>query len=216
MAPRPEPALARDAEGIPAVDAPAAGRRLREWRPWPGEKLALAVERPEGAGGETLTIDRSQLALRPGLRATDATLTLALRSSQGGQHFVTLPEGAELTELTLDGVVAATAAGGAARADRARARRARRRARAGASRAASSAWFAGPAVDLGLAVGERARRAARARRDAGCCSWAGRGSARRCCSGPSCCVVAGLADRARARAVDAAAHAPLAAARRRA
>jgi hypothetical protein len=93
------------AQGIPAVDAPAAGRRLREWRPWPGERLALAVEKPEGAGGDTLTVDRSQLALSPGLRATDARLTLALRSSQGGQHFVTLPEGAELTELTLDGVV---------------------------------------------------------------------------------------------------------------
>jgi hypothetical protein len=93
------------AQGIPAVDAPAAGRRLREWRPWPGERLALAVEKPEGAGGDTLTVDRSQLALAPGLRATDATLTLALRSSQGGQHFVTLPEGAELTELTQDGVV---------------------------------------------------------------------------------------------------------------
>jgi hypothetical protein len=92
------------AEGLPAVDAPAAGRRLREWRPWPGEKLRLAVERPEGAGGETLTIDRSELELSAGLRATDASLTLALRSSQGGQHFVTLPEGAELTELTLDGV----------------------------------------------------------------------------------------------------------------
>ena len=92
-------------QGIPAVDAPAAGRRLREWRPWPGEQLSLAVEKPEGAGGDTLTVDRSQLALAPGLRATDASLTLALRSSQGGQHFVTLPEGAELTELTLDGVV---------------------------------------------------------------------------------------------------------------
>ena len=93
------------AEGIPAVDAPAAGRRLREWRPWPGEKLRLAVERPEGAGGGTLTVDRSELTLSPGLRATDARLALALRSSQGGQHFVTLPEGAELGELTLDGVV---------------------------------------------------------------------------------------------------------------
>jgi hypothetical protein len=90
--------------GIPAVDAPAVGRRLREWRPWPGETLALTVERPEGAGGDTLTVDRSQLRFSPGLRATDVRLELSLRSSQGGQHFVTLPEGAELTQLTLDGV----------------------------------------------------------------------------------------------------------------
>ena len=94
-----------EAEGIPPVDLPSEGRRFREWQPWPGESVTLSVERPEGAGGATLTIDRSQLVLRPGQRATDATLALALRSSQGGQHAVTLPEGAELTELQMDGVV---------------------------------------------------------------------------------------------------------------
>jgi hypothetical protein len=99
----PSPLWHATAEGIPAIDAPAAGTRLREWRPWPGERLVLAIERPEGAGGETLTIDRSQLTFSPGLRATDASLALSFRSSQGGQHFVTLPAGAELTGLTLDG-----------------------------------------------------------------------------------------------------------------
>jgi hypothetical protein len=99
----PSPLWHVGADGIPAIDALSAGTRLREWRPWPGEKLALVIERPEGAGGGTLTIDRSELSLSPGLRATDATLALALRSSQGGQHFVTLPEGAELTGMTLDG-----------------------------------------------------------------------------------------------------------------
>jgi hypothetical protein len=93
-----------EAEGIPPVDLPSEGRRFREWRPWPGESVGLAVERPEGAGGGTLTLDRSELVLRPGLRATDASLGLALRSSQGGQHAVTLPEGAELTGIQMDGV----------------------------------------------------------------------------------------------------------------
>src|SRR5262245_15765663 len=137
-------------EGIPAVDAPAAGRRLREWRPWPGERLSLAVERPAGAGGDTLTIDRSQLALSPGLRATDVRLALALRSSQGGQHFVTLPDGAELTELTLDGVVQPL-------------RQEERRVPVALAPGAHSAglvwreprgitaWFTGSTVDLGLA-----------------------------------------------------------------
>ena len=98
----PSPLWHATAEGIPAVDELEAGSRRREWRPWPGEKLALAIERPAGAGGETLTIDRSVLELAPGLRASDATLTLSFRSSQGGQHFVTLPEGAVLTKLALD------------------------------------------------------------------------------------------------------------------
>jgi hypothetical protein len=94
-----------EAEGVPPVDLPSEGRRFREWRPWPGESVTLSVERPEGAGGGTLTLDRSELVLRPGIRATDATLSAALRSSQGGQHAVTLPEGAELTELRMDGAV---------------------------------------------------------------------------------------------------------------
>jgi hypothetical protein len=92
-----------EASGLPPVDALREGERSREWRPWPGEKLALAIERPAGHAGATLTIDRSTLTLAPGRRATDATLTLALRSSQGGQHAVTLPEGAQLTSLRVNG-----------------------------------------------------------------------------------------------------------------
>jgi hypothetical protein len=93
------------AQGIPPVDVPSEGRRFREWQPWPGERVSLAVERPEGTGGATLTFDRSRLVVRPGLRSTDATLSLSLRSTQGGQHFVTLPEGAELTQISVDGSV---------------------------------------------------------------------------------------------------------------
>jgi hypothetical protein len=93
------------AQGIPPVDVPSEGRRFREWQPWPGERVELAIERPEGTAGATLTFDRSRLVLRPGLRSTDATLALAVRSSQGGQHFVTLPEGAELTQISVDGSI---------------------------------------------------------------------------------------------------------------
>jgi hypothetical protein len=138
------------ADGIPAVDAPAAGRRLREWRPWPGETLRLAVERPEGGGGGTLTVDRSELSLSPGLRATDARLTLALRSSQGGQHFVTLPEGAELQELTLDGVVQPLRQE-ERRVPLALAPGAHRVGLAWREPRGISVFFPGPEVDLGLA-----------------------------------------------------------------
>ncbi|MBI5210815.1 MAG: hypothetical protein HY927_12665 [Elusimicrobia bacterium] len=92
------------AEGIPVVHAEnASGARLREWRPWPGETVALAVSRPEGVPGQTSTIDNTVLSVSPGLRATDVTLEVGLRSSRGGQHVLTLPEGAELQSLSLDG-----------------------------------------------------------------------------------------------------------------
>jgi len=93
-----------EASGIAAVlrsDVNAAP--LREWRPWPDESVRLDVLRPEGVAGQTLTIDESVLAVSPGLRATDATLTLGLRSSRGAQHTVALPPTAELLSVTIDG-----------------------------------------------------------------------------------------------------------------
>ena len=79
------------------------GRWLPEWRPWPGESITLNITRPEGVEGQTLTIDNSQLTVSPGQRATDVDLTISLRSSQGGQHTITLPEQARLQSVTIDG-----------------------------------------------------------------------------------------------------------------
>ena len=90
-------------EGIPVIHQEASGVRLRVWRPWPGERVGLRVTRPEGVEGPTLTVDASRLQVTPGLRATDAALELALRSSLGGQHAIALPEGAVLERVTIDG-----------------------------------------------------------------------------------------------------------------
>ncbi len=92
-----------EAEGIPVIHQDASGVRLREWRPWPGERVSLRVTRPEGVEGPTFTLDGSQLAVSPGLRATEASLELRLRSSLGGQHAILLPEGAVLERVTIDG-----------------------------------------------------------------------------------------------------------------
>lgn len=92
--------------GIPVVHADAKSK-LPEWRPWPGESATLAVSRPEGIAGSTLTIDASTYELRPGLRATDATLTLSMRSSRGAQHTLVLPEGAQLESVTIGDAPAA-------------------------------------------------------------------------------------------------------------
>jgi hypothetical protein len=92
--------------GIPFVHAAAAaGTKVPEWRPWPGEVGIVKLTRPDGVAGQTLTIDESTTALSPGLRATDVTLTLTVRSSRGGEHTVTLPEGAVLESLSINGSV---------------------------------------------------------------------------------------------------------------
>jgi hypothetical protein len=91
-----------DLKGVPVVHAEPSAK-LPEWRPWPGETATLDVSRPSGVEGSTLTIDESTYALKPGLRATDATLTLSLRSSRGGQHVVTLPPDSVVESVKING-----------------------------------------------------------------------------------------------------------------
>lgn len=83
--------------------APTGTRRVREWRPWPGEKVSLSLSRPEGFPGQTLTIEHAALDVSPGRRFIDSTLALEVRSSLGGQHALTLAEDAELQSATVNG-----------------------------------------------------------------------------------------------------------------
>lgn len=95
-----------DPKGIPVVHgaSPAGGEvPMPEWRPWPGEVVELAITRPEGVAGQSLTIDKSRLEVRPGVRSSDVKLTLSLRASRGLEHALVLPEGAELERVATNG-----------------------------------------------------------------------------------------------------------------
>jgi hypothetical protein len=87
--------------GLPFVHG--EGGAVSEVRPWPGEAAVLAISRPEGVAGQTLTIDQSALEARPGARSTESELALTVRSSRGAEHVITLPEGAQLGALTVNG-----------------------------------------------------------------------------------------------------------------
>lgn len=90
--------------GIPTIyHQQASGEWQPQWQPWPGEQVELTITRPQGIEGQTRTIDRSRLVLTPGRRATAAELGITLRSSQGQQHTLTLPEGAQLESVTVNG-----------------------------------------------------------------------------------------------------------------
>ena len=92
------------ARGVPPIVAvDEAHEGTPEWRPWPGERLVLQVNRPAGVPGSSVTIDRSQLILVPGARSTSATLDIDVRSSRGTQEIVTLPDGATLQSVELGG-----------------------------------------------------------------------------------------------------------------
>ncbi|MBI3565333.1 MAG: hypothetical protein HY079_09075 [Elusimicrobia bacterium] len=100
----PGPLWHLNAKGLPPTfEREASGPRDLEYRPWPGETLTLDITRPGSVVGQTLTIDQSVLRLTPGVRATDATLAVRLRTSRGDRQTFVLPEGAELLAARVDG-----------------------------------------------------------------------------------------------------------------
>jgi hypothetical protein len=94
------------AAGLPPIHQPdETDVRVPEWRPWPGEKLHMEASRPIAVPGQTLTIQGSQLLLRPGLRTSDTVLSMQVRSSRGEQHALILPAGAELKSVKVNGTL---------------------------------------------------------------------------------------------------------------
>jgi hypothetical protein len=73
------------------------------WQPWPGERVAVAVTRPQPVTGQVVTIEEAALELSPGERYTNATLRLQIRTSKGDQHRITLPAGATVLEVNING-----------------------------------------------------------------------------------------------------------------
>ena len=90
-----------EAEGFPPVKR--QGARMPLWQPWPEERLTLNVLRPDGVEGPTRTVESVSLDQKPGERATESTLALLIRASQGGTYPISLPPDAELRSITIDG-----------------------------------------------------------------------------------------------------------------
>ncbi len=93
-------------EGIPVILHKTGNRWYPTWHPWPGEKVSLKISRPAGIKGQTMTIEKSHLELRPGMKTTAARLALSVKSSRGGQHSLTLPILAQLQQVTIMGKTA--------------------------------------------------------------------------------------------------------------
>jgi len=90
--------------GSPAVRAQGAPADswVYEFDPLPGERVTLAVTRPEAVAGGTLALDSVTMTSAYGKRAVTHDLNLRLRSTQGGQHVISLPPGAEVLALVVD------------------------------------------------------------------------------------------------------------------
>src|SRR5262249_51400572 len=71
--------------------------------PLPGESLQIAVTRPATVAGSTQAVESVRLQSTVGQRASDYTLDLHLRASQGGERVLGLPKDAELLAVTRNG-----------------------------------------------------------------------------------------------------------------
>jgi hypothetical protein len=101
------PSLSMQASGVP-VSEPASGIDeddvwQHEFNPLPGETLVLTISRPAAVPGATLVADSVALVTQVGARSRTQTLTMGLRATQGGNHSLTLPAGAELLDFNIDG-----------------------------------------------------------------------------------------------------------------
>jgi hypothetical protein len=90
--------------GIPVIHhQDGVGFWKPQWQPWPGESVTIRVTRPEAIPGQLVTIDDARLDLVPGERFNKANLGLTIRTSQGGQHNITLPPNANLQQVRIGG-----------------------------------------------------------------------------------------------------------------
>jgi len=79
------------------------GEWLPEWRPWPSESVTLTISKPLPVAGPTLTIDHSEIRIKPGQRMQQVDLNVRLHSSKARQHAISLPANAVLQSLLIDG-----------------------------------------------------------------------------------------------------------------
>jgi hypothetical protein len=90
--------------GVPESEPQdAEGVRFAEFYPRGGEMLTLEAARPEASPGTTLAFDNVTVTTEIGARSRNVDMVLEYRSTRGAQHVITLPPGAEVLAVEIDG-----------------------------------------------------------------------------------------------------------------
>ncbi len=89
--------------GLVPIFEPGNSDLVPVWQPWPGEKVELAISRPEALAGATVTVSRATHEITLGRRQRVSKLDLALRCSLGEDFLIDLPADAEITSLAQNG-----------------------------------------------------------------------------------------------------------------
>jgi hypothetical protein len=94
-----------DFEGFPPSlpQYETSGPWVYRFFPRAGETLNLTIRRPAPVAGRTLAIDSAEHHSQIGKRSITGSLELGYRSTQGGQHIITLPPDLRVSEVTVDG-----------------------------------------------------------------------------------------------------------------
>ncbi len=89
--------------GLPPIFETGSSYLHPVWQPWPGEKVDLAISRPEPLAGASVTVTGGTHLIALGKRQRVSTLELSLRCSVGQDFLIDLPAEAQVTSLALDG-----------------------------------------------------------------------------------------------------------------
>ncbi len=91
--------------GVPESETGNRGSsvRMAEFHPRGGETLTIVASRPDAAEGSTLAFDMVNLSVDQGAGSSTANMLLRYRSTRGAQHVIQLPEGADVSKVTIDG-----------------------------------------------------------------------------------------------------------------
>jgi len=92
-----------ESEGLAPTESASGESWEPRFHPWPGESLTLRMTRPSAAEGQSVTIDHATLTVRPGVRLTTTSLALTVRTSVSSPMRLTVPSGADVRSLTVNG-----------------------------------------------------------------------------------------------------------------
>lgn len=77
---------------------------VQVWKPLPGERLTLKIQKPEPIDGPTMTIESSKLVTVPGRKQSEHKLTLSVLSSQADKLKVQFSSGSQLDKVIVNNI----------------------------------------------------------------------------------------------------------------
>lgn len=90
-------------DGVAPFALTTQGEYSPRFRPWPGEKLTIKVQKPPAEKGASRTIQRAEVKLTPGHRLLSAEMSLTIRVSKTYTQTIRLEPNSTLQRLSING-----------------------------------------------------------------------------------------------------------------